>query len=509
MIKNKYISNLKLKLINNKFSMRIKDSNPEIQKRNASIYFRSILAIVVFLLTIMPFYVYVYIIFNDQGLLYYFDHFKTISSHLIELPSKAYIWGYGIAGIIFTFIVLVLFVLFKGIVSVSDNKRYKQVVIVSIVFLSVITILFQTLSQYYYGFYEDFLHYETITGNSNNKIDAMKKIAKWYYDHYSPLSTSSDKLKAFYWISDEKIWWVSFVQFFFMFTISISLQNVVFADNSLNQEDKYVTHFAQKNSLFSGSKFKIYANKIFSYKAKTLSNWVLVTVFVISSSVIFYIVIISTRGPIQSLFKWTYEYPNLLKDMNGFEDSVFNKFKNTLSLEQTSPLTILSFPILVLGITLSTSLFLVSVSIRGQNFSSLSFRSQYIVLLIESILLIISVFVSQLELQRISVAWNTDSMGMNYLNSTKDTISENIYDQLVNEYPLNGIDEKIKTIFTNNYVIFSEFTILITSTLVSFAIIGKGIYTKKNIIKEVEQEIENKKFKFLRGYTHAKKSWRK
>ncbi|WP_235443328.1 hypothetical protein [Mycoplasma sp. HU2014] len=485
--------------------MRATDSNPEIQKRNISIYFRSILAIVVFLLTIMPFYIYVYIIFTDQGLLHYFENFQTISEHLEELPSRAYIWGYAIAGIIFTFIVLILFVLFKGIVSVSNNRRYKQVVIVSIVFLSVITILFQTLSQYYYGFYEDFLHYEIITGNSNNKIDQMEEIAQWYFDNYSTKGT----LKAFLWISDEKIWWVSFVQFFFMFTVSISLQNVVFADNSSNQEDKYVTHFTQKNSLFTGSKFKLYANKIFSYKAKTLSNWVLVTVFAISSSVILYIVIISTRGPIQSLFKWTYEYPNLLKDMKGFKAEIFDKFKNELSLKQTSPLTILSFPILVLGITLSTSLFLVSVSIRGQNFSSLSFRSQYIVLLIESILLIISVFVSQLELQRLSVAWNVDNTGANYLSQTKNIIGENIYNQLTKEYPLNGIDKEIKTIFTNNYVVFSEFTILITSTLVSFAIIGKGIYTKKNIIKEVEQEMENKKIKILRGYTHVKRSWRK
>lgn len=253
----------------------------------------------------------------------------------------------------------------------------------------------------------------------------------------------------------------------------------------------------------------MYANKIFSYKAKTLSNWVLVTVFAISSSVILYIVIISTRGPIQSLFKWTYEYPNLLKDMKGFKAEIFDKFKNELSLKQTSPLTILSFPILVLGITLSTSLFLVSVSIRGQNFSSLSFRSQYIVLLIESILLIISVFVSQLELQRLSVAWNVDNTGANYLSQTKNIIGENIYNQLTKEYPLNGIDKEIKTIYTNNYVVFSEFTILITSTLVSFAIIGKGIYTKKNIIKEVEQEMENKKIKILRGYTHVKRSWRK
>lgn len=333
----------------------------------------------------------------------------------------------------------------------------------------------------------------------------MEEIAQWYFDNYSTKGT----LKAFLWISDEKIWWVSFVQFFFMFTVSISLQNVVFADNSSNQEDKYVTHFTQKNSLFTGSKFKLYANKIFSYKAKTLSNWVLVTVFAISSSVILYIVIISTRGPIQSLFKWTYEYPNLLKDMKGFKAEIFDKFKNELSLKQTSPLTILSFPILVLGITLSTSLFLVSVSIRGQNFSSLSFRSQYIVLLIESILLIISVFVSQLELQRLSVAWNVDNTGANYLSQTKNIIGENIYNQLTKEYPLNGIDKEIKTIFTNNYVVFSEFTILITSTLVSFAIIGKGIYTKKNIIKEVEQEMENKKIKILRGYTHVKRSWRK
>ncbi|MBY7703806.1 hypothetical protein JIY74_26435 [Vibrio harveyi] len=91
MIKNKYLSNLKPKLINNKFSMRATDSNPEIQKRNISIYFRSILAIVVFLLTIMPFYIYVYIIFTDQGLLHYFENFQTISEHLEELPSRAYI----------------------------------------------------------------------------------------------------------------------------------------------------------------------------------------------------------------------------------------------------------------------------------------------------------------------------------------------------------------------------------------------------------------------------------
>ncbi|AGJ90504.1 hypothetical protein [Mycoplasma putrefaciens] len=497
---NRSKSKFKLKLFDNKFSVKITDANKQVQKKNVSIYTRSILGIIVFLMTMMPFYAYLHIIFNDPGLNFYFENYQTISKY-VNLPSKSIIWGFAIAGLVMMFLVVLMFVLFKAIVSLSNNRKYKQTVTAIIVSLSVIAVIFQTISQYYYGFIEDFLDYQIATAGFANKLPEMNQINQQLNELYKNHT-------IFRWISDEKIWWISFAQFFLIFTVSILLQNAIFTDDLEDSEDKYITYINQKTPLFTGSKIKLLINKIFSYKARILTNWVLVTVSGISLVVIVYVIGISLSGPIQSLFKWSFQLSNLLNDFEGYS-TIFEKYKDNLNLTRVDPLLVISFPILVLGITLSTSLFLVSISLRGQKFYTISFKTQYIVLFIQSILLIISTLVSQLELQKILTDWNHNNQGANYIDEIEGIITKDNWNKFLEKFPLNKIDQEIESIFTNNYLIFSEFTILITSTLVSFAIIGKGIYIKESIIKEVEQAIEQKNSRFWRGYTHVKKTWRK
>ncbi|SYV96576.1 Uncharacterised protein, partial [Mycoplasma putrefaciens] len=74
------------------------------------------------------------------------------------------------------FLVVLMFVLFKAIVSLSNNRKYKQTVIAIIVSLSVIAVIFQTISQYYYGFIEDFLDYQIATAGFANKLPEMNQI---------------------------------------------------------------------------------------------------------------------------------------------------------------------------------------------------------------------------------------------------------------------------------------------------------------------------------------------
>ncbi|WFQ94901.1 hypothetical protein [Mycoplasma feriruminatoris] len=486
MYKNK---NFKIKIINNKFSMRIKDIDPKVEQKNSSIYLRSILGLIVFLLALLPFYAYLHLIFKHESLSFYFANYHIISKYL-NLPSKSQIWGLAISALVTMVIVITMFISFKALVSLSNNKRYKQTIIALIIIFGILTILFQGISQYFYGYFQDFFNYQVITG-LENKISDFKKITTQFIEFEK--NTSS----IYNWIDVNNIWWIIFVQIFLMFVTSISLQNITFFEYEENTEDRYINYFVQKNKVINHTRIKLYVNNIFSFTDKTLSNWLIVLVLMICFPILIYIVSISTRGSEKSLIYWTHQLPNLLKDYQNW-NTIFDQYKNQLNLNKSSPLLILSFPIIFLGIVLSTVLFLLTISIRAQKSSQLILRTKFILLSILMFLLILSVFISQLELHKLLVSWNTykddQIIGSTYIQNIKKITGNKVFNNIDQKlFFLNHIDKKITSIFNDRYIISVCTTFLVVPTITGFCIILKGMLDKRLAIDFVRNEFKNKK----------------
>lgn len=486
MCKNK---DFKVKIINNKFSMRIKDSDPNIEKKNFSIYLESILGLVVFLLALLPFYAYLYLIFKHDSLSFYFTNYKIISKH-IDLPSKSQIWGLAILALVFMMIVIAMFISFKALVNLSNNKRYKEMIVALIIIFGILTILFQGISQYFYGYFQDFFNYQVITG-LENKIDEFKKITSQFIE----FEKKSNNI--YNWIDANNIWWIIFVQIFLMFVTSISLQNITFFEYVENSEDKYINYFVQKNKIIYQNKIKSYVNNIFSFKDKTLSNWLIILVLMICFPILIYIISISTRGSEKSLIYWTHQLPNLLNDYKDW-NTIFDQYKNQLNLTKSSPLLILSSPIIFLGIILSTVLFLLAISIRGQKSSQLVLKTEFILLFSQLAFLILSIFISQLELHKLLVLWNSNDkdqiIGYKYVESIKNVVGIEVFNNIDQKLCfLNDIDQKINSIFNDSYIISVCITFLTVSTITGFCIILKGMLDKRLAIDFVRNEFKNKK----------------
>ncbi|QVK02922.1 hypothetical protein [Mycoplasma mycoides] len=486
MYKNK---NFKIKIINNKFSMRIKDIDPKIEQKNFSIYLKAILGLVVFLITLLPFYAYLHLIFKHESLSFYFANYSIISKY-VDLPSKSQIWGLAISALVFMAIVITMFISFKALVNMSNNKRYKQAIIALIIIFGILTILFQGISQYFYGYFQDFFNYQVISG-LDNKISDFKKITTQFIEFEK--NTSS----IYNWIDVNNIWWIIFVQIFLMFVTSISLQNITFFEYEKNSEDKYINYFVQKNKVIYQNRIKLFVNNLFSFTDKTLSNWLIILVLMICFPILIYIVAISTRGSEKSLIYWTHQLPNLLKDYQNW-NTIFDQYKNQLNLTKSSPLLILSSPIIFLGITLSTVLFLLTISIRGQKSSQLVLRTKFILLSILISLLILSIFISQLELHKLLVAWNTSNneqiIGSNYIQAIKQITGQKVFENIDQKlFLLNNIDQKIDSIFNDRYIISVCISFLVVSTITGFCIILKGMLDKRLAIDFVKNQFKNKK----------------
>ncbi|WP_265509554.1 hypothetical protein [Mycoplasma mycoides] len=287
------------------------------------------------------------------------------------------------------------------------------------------------------------------------------------------------------------------MQIFLMFVTSISLQNITFFEYEKNSEDKYINYFVQKNKVIYQNRIKLYVNNLFSFTDKTLSNWLIILVLMICFPILIYIVAISTRGSEKSLIYWTHQLPNLLKDYQNW-NTIFDQYKNQLNLTKSSPLLILSSPIIFLGITLSTVLFLLTISIRGQKSSQLVLRTKFILLSILISLLILSIFISQLELHKLLIAWNTSNneqiIGSNYIQAIKQITGQKVFENIDQKlFLLNNIDQKIDSIFNDRYIISVCISFLVVSTITGFCIILKGMLDKRLAIDFVKNQFKNKK----------------
>lgn len=199
----------------------------------------------------------------------------------------------------------------------------------------------------------------------------------------------------------------------------------------------------------------------------------------------------------KSLIYWTHQLPNLLNDYKDW-NTIFDQYKNQLNLTKSSPLLILSSPIIFLGIILSTVLFLLAISIRGQKSSQLVLKTKFILLFSQLAFLILSIFVSQLELHKLLVLWNSNDqdqiIGYKYVKAIKNVVGIKVFNDIDQKLCfLNNIDQKINSIFNDSYIISVCITFLTVSTITGFCIILKGMLDKRLAIDFVRNEFKNKK----------------
>ncbi|WP_027063409.1 hypothetical protein [Mesoplasma seiffertii] len=465
-----------------RLNFKINDQNEDLKRRNIRLYLMSFWFAFIFLVTLLPFYVYVYITFNNDALTYYFEHYQVISQ-FIDVPSKATIMGTLSGSLLLTFLVIGMFILFKPIMtSRAIRKNSKLAYLTAIVGVGMLVLLLAALSQYFYAAYQDFYIYESKTG-SEGKHAAMAEISDWY----SNRAGKGEFVPNFMWQTSDIVWWIMFLQIMILFSIGIALQNMAFGNAKSAGIDRYVK-WISKNKKITGSKFKTLWNRLFRIDDKTLSLWTIVITLTIILPQIIYIILssASTTG-MGSIVNWTYNVVNLVGDyeaahrINELFDSAFKSY-------QLNPLFITSLPLIALGITISSMFFFVSVSIKGENVSNRIFITQYIVLFFELILLLCLTTYSKAEINRTTNLWNQiyasgdQTIGITLLNEIKNVVTNNgesMYDweQLIEMYPLNGIDEANGTfVWLGKYGIIAEAIIVYSFMFSSFGILSNGIW---------------------------------
>lgn len=459
---------------------RIKDNNPEIQQWNLSLYKVSLFAAFIFIITMSPLFIFIYITLNNPNLNFYYEHYDIINQY-INVPSKIQITGLLWTSFGISIATLVILVFFKPLVTMNHLSHKRQfLIIILIVFSFIFALLLGALSQYNYAQFESFFKYEAAT--KNNKVEAMVEISNFF--------TESSKNDTYHWQSITTVWWTLFIQLMFIFGILVALQNKVFYEHSVDDIEKYITYNSRTKNITSKRLFKK-ISLAFSMTDKTLSLWmVLIAVITIFPQLIFTIILTSPNTNIHSVLDWTYNMNALLQDYQGVD--VINDAYKQLMQGTTfgSFFLVNSLPIIMAGITFSTTFFFISVTIRGEKNSNFIFSLQYFVLFIELIGFTAFGIYTKIETNELARLWSTNeqtSTSSKYLIAVENMVGPEDWKNIIALHPMNGIQYAFKAEWFHQTGIIVEAVIEFLFIISSFAIVQHG----SNKIKKTKKELAN------------------
>ncbi|ATZ16971.1 hypothetical protein ELUMI_v1c02460 [Williamsoniiplasma luminosum] len=448
-----------------KLNWKIKDPNENVIKKNAFLY--KISALVLFLFTILYSltFLFIFIVANDKHLHVYFEYLNSLTKEGFIMPSFNDVWGTLISSLVFFGISLVLIFLYKPIVTSNSITLTKQSIYIkaTATFLMV-SFLLTSLSQYHYANYAAFIKLELATEANENFTAALKSVGP----HLS-----------FSWKTPSIVWWVLFVQIIILFSIILFLENAISRKENIVGIEKYIEYNLKTSKSFAGSKIIEKMNKFFKPTTRNISIWALVIVgLILLPNFIYTILISNSSTKMGALIQWSYNLPNLLKDFKGIDLLYANLLGDKYSLAYFA---LNSLPIIIIGITFSTTFFFLSIIVRSEKqISDNVFILQNVVLAFETLFLLILMLVIKFEVNNLANIWKTE--GAKFEEGLRGLMQAKDFQEITTMFHWDAIQDVIRT---NKIEWFSQNGI-IAETIISFAFAGStftgiGIGLVKNI----------------------------
>ncbi|ATZ18488.1 hypothetical protein ESOMN_v1c01030 [Williamsoniiplasma somnilux] len=459
----------------NNLNWKIKDANLEIQRKNWALYKVSFFSALIFLVVLSPFYVFIYITQNNINLDFYLQNINILSEHL-NVPNNFQIIGLLWMSVGFIVLSLILILFLKPFVTMKNRtENMRLIYVMTLTGSFTLSLLLGALSQYNYSQFEEFFKYEALT-TADTKVEWIKFISSYFTKNWN------DKIDIYNWQSNTIVWWSMFMQLMVVFGITITVQNKIFSKKDNQGIERYITYTLRSKNISANKTLKSFL-RIFRVSEKTMSGWlIIVAIFAILPQLIFTILLTVPTTNINSVLNWTYKINYLLQDYST-SPAINEAYNNLMNGTNNGSFFIVnSLPIIMTGVTISSTFFFVSALIRGNNSSDSIFAAQYFVLFLGLITLTSFSAYTKIEINKIAELWNSDntaSSWSNYLNVIQEGIKDD-WKSIITLYPLNGIQGKFKLEWLSTNSTIAETIIELSFIIATFAIVGYESFKIKN-----------------------------
>ncbi|ATZ21872.1 hypothetical protein [Mesoplasma tabanidae] len=469
----------------------IKNKVASIQEKNAHLYKVAFFSMLIFIVLMIPTYIFSWIVFSDINLKIYFDNWKELSL-ILDLPSKTHILTPVYIGWAFFIITIFGFVLLKPLLTATGvNNKLKTSFWIFVISFGILAALMSSIAQYEYSKFQEFFTFESlIEQTENNSLREVPPVIAEISKQFT-----NNKEHAYKWASEDAVWWILFIQIIAIFMLSLSIQNAMIVEAENLNINKYIDYISNRKKELSQNRMKSFLSKIFKNSDKNISNWTIFAAGCILLPQFIYVIMISfDTTKVAMLTRTIHVLPELLKRY-GVENSLLDpKFTDILKY-QNSYFVYCSLPIIGLGTTMATFMYFVSVSIRGENKSQNLFITQYFIIYGNLLLLTCLNIISKVQVGNLVEAWNygtenNNSAGHDFISSIKSIMGDSDYNLIKDAYYLDKIDGNIQSAWENTINVIAESIILFGILISSFLIIGFNIMKTTLFKKRVGAQIK-------------------
>lgn len=465
-------------------NFKIKNTNEDVQKLNLHLYNVSFLNTIIFAVITIPIIVFSIMFFTDSNLKFYFENWNDLKQ-TINVPSK----NEMMVPLIFSWICIVtsfifIFLLKPTISSKGIKNVYKDTFWIVLLCVEILAFLFAAIAQYKHTTYQEFFNFESrISVETSN--ETITRISQYF---------SENKEKAYVWASEDSVWWILFIQIIIVFMMSLSIQNAIVVDVKHLNIEKYITYINKKQKNLNNSKLKVMFLKIFNTSDKTLAVWTILTAFCILIPSLVYVLLTSFNSTqLAKLSSFINSFPDLMQRFDR-SNEIVEKYSSLISYSN-SYFLYSSLPVITIGITFSTLLYFVSVSIRGENRSQMTFVVQYYIIGVELFLVLVVTFYSQIQMNNLVDEWNkvngTQRNGLNFFEDISKMINnnENGWYPIEKYYQIDSFNKELNFSFIKPINVICEGIVFLSLLITSYTIIGKNLFDKSNFKNRIESHL--------------------
>jgi len=467
-----------------------------ISTRNLSkkiLFKKSFFACCVFMLISVPSFTFIGIFYSNKNLLEYFENYQTIIKYFGDdvTPSenlmKTFLWT-GFALLLFS--ILLLFFMPFIVLNKRINLHVKASYFGILMLFIILSVFAFSVAEYYYSCFYDLFIFIAKSKNLDSIHSDLKDLFKTF-----TASFGDGNGKKYQWTTTISTWWFNLFKVMVIIIFLSLFSNNVMNSNESKKTENLIQYISTRKTGVGQSKLVNLLNKLTINNNRNISLWLIIASFLVFIPQLIYIISLSvTDGEILSLLNWTYILPSLVKSFKSFDS-----FNNLVSNTGSSFFMVAVLPIITTSFLMATMCIFIIFYIKGWKINKLFFISQFSILFIEIILVVVVNAYSVYKLNLLVDFWNTDLISqINDNSQQKETLEafRNIFgDSFL--YDSKQIKSHINYLWLPGNQFISQ--VVISTTFIFFTyiiLITKIIKTnKKEFIIDQSNADDQKNFK--------------
>jgi hypothetical protein len=389
------------------------------------------------------------IIFKINNAVNYYLDVRTILKSTLGAdltPSTSLIFIFALIGTVGIFVGLILNIIFGF--NIFKNKielRTRHIVMTALFITSIVCIFLIGISEFNYArlkFTFDVVSNDALRDSlSLNDNESIKKISSYHSGH------------PYGWTNTRTTWWLVFGRLTLIIVGYLTFDSIFVNEKSFAKEVSRNIESSVKKSNIGKSKFNRFLAKIFAQNEKVIACWILiVTILVLIPEIVYAILLTLENSEISKLLEWTLVGKDLIVHEQGMKE-----FADKLSqVSNSNSLILINIPIMLVGISLTTSIAFVFNIVREWKTDSKLFIVQIIISLIEVVTTLIFGAVSKGNLNTMIGRWNNEDM-----YSTINSLDQNKLADVVEFFPMPTFNSahEINHLWLYGFEYISEFVV--------------------------------------------------